>query len=126
MAKPTADTEVVVVGSGPNGLAAAIEMVRGGFRVSLLEAAATIGGGTRTLELTLPGYRHDVARLFTRFAPPPRFSALSRSPVTAWSGFTRRPPWRTLLMMAPQSCCNRKSPALWKPSTLPTGKPTNS
>jgi phytoene dehydrogenase-like protein len=60
MAKLAADTEVVVVGSGPNGLAAAIEMARSGFRVRLLEASETVGGGTRTLELTLPGYRHDV------------------------------------------------------------------
>jgi phytoene dehydrogenase-like protein len=60
MAMTATDREVVVVGSGPNGLAAAIEMARSGFRVSLLEAAETVGGGTRTLELTLPGYRHDV------------------------------------------------------------------
>jgi phytoene dehydrogenase-like protein len=60
MVKLAADTEVVVVGSGPNGLAAAIEMARSGFRVRVLEASETVGGGTRTLELTLPGYRHDV------------------------------------------------------------------
>ena len=54
------EKEVVVVGSGPNGLAAAIEMTRAGCRVTLMEAANTIGGGTRTEELTLPGYRHDV------------------------------------------------------------------
>ena len=54
------DTEVVVVGSGPNGMAAAVEMARSGFPVTVFEAAETLGGGTRTLELTLPGFRHDV------------------------------------------------------------------
>lgn len=52
--------EVIVVGSGPNGLAAAVEMARSGFAVTLLEARETVGGGTRTQELTLPGFRHDV------------------------------------------------------------------
>jgi phytoene dehydrogenase-like protein len=60
MVKQTADTEVIVVGAGPNGLAAAVEMARSGFPVRVLEASETVGGGTRTLELTLPGYRHDV------------------------------------------------------------------
>ena len=55
-----AEKEVVVVGSGPNGLAAAVEMARNGYPVSVYEAAETLGGGTRTLELTLPGFRHDV------------------------------------------------------------------
>ncbi|MFZ0918827.1 MAG: FAD-dependent oxidoreductase, partial [Candidatus Dormiibacterota bacterium] len=52
--------DAVVVGSGPNGLAAAVELALNGASVLVVEAAETIGGGTRTAELTLPGYRHDV------------------------------------------------------------------
>jgi phytoene dehydrogenase-like protein len=56
----TQDLDAIVVGAGPNGLAAAITLARAGRSVRVYEAAATIGGGTRTQELTLPGYRHDV------------------------------------------------------------------
>lgn len=52
--------DAVVVGSGPNGLAAAIELQRHGLSVLIIESKGTIGGGLRTQELTLPGFRHDV------------------------------------------------------------------
>src|ERR1051325_2642840 len=52
--------DAVVVGSGPNGLAAAIRMAQEGHSVLVVEASETIGGGTRSAELTLPGFVHDV------------------------------------------------------------------
>ncbi|MDX3063825.1 MULTISPECIES: phytoene desaturase family protein [Streptomyces] len=51
--------DAVVVGAGPNGLTAAAELARRGFAVEVFEARETVGGGARTEELTLPGFRHD-------------------------------------------------------------------
>lgn len=52
--------DAIIVGSGPNGLAAAARLALAGHRVLVREAAGAVGGGTRTEELTLPGFQHDV------------------------------------------------------------------
>jgi phytoene dehydrogenase-like protein len=52
--------DAVVVGSGPNGLAAAITLIKEGLSVKIIESEDTVGGGMRTLELTKPGFRHDI------------------------------------------------------------------
>ncbi|MDH3249549.1 MAG: FAD-dependent oxidoreductase, partial [Acidimicrobiia bacterium] len=58
------DFDAVVVGAGPNGLSAAATLARTGRKVLVIEGSDTIGGGTRTEELTLPGFLHDVCSAF--------------------------------------------------------------
>jgi phytoene dehydrogenase-like protein len=67
-------TDAVVVGSGPNGLAAALTLAAAGVQVTVLEAADAIGGGTRSSELTLPGLIHDECSGFHPLAVDTPFS----------------------------------------------------
>jgi phytoene dehydrogenase-like protein len=73
----TTDLDAIVVGSGPNGLAAAITRAREGLAVRVYEAADTPGGGTRSAELTHPGFVHDVcATVVATALVSPFFEAL--------------------------------------------------
>lgn len=71
----TAPVDAVVVGAGPNGLAAALTLVDAGRTVLVLEGHDSIGGGSRTAELTLPGFRHDVCSAFHPLAAVSPFFA---------------------------------------------------
>lgn len=72
------DYDAVVVGSGPNGLAAAIVLQHAGLSVLVLEAKETIGGGLRSAELTLPGFVHDIcSAIHPLAAGSPLFSKLA-------------------------------------------------
>jgi phytoene dehydrogenase-like protein len=65
--------DAIVIGSGPNGLAAAIALARAGRSVRVYEAADTIGGATRSAALTLPGYIHDICSTVHALVPASPF-----------------------------------------------------
>ena len=62
------DFDAVVAGGGPNGLAAALRLAEAGWSVCLLEANPDVGGSARTIECTLPGFRHDLGAGFLALA----------------------------------------------------------
>lgn len=78
--------DVVVVGSGPNGLSAAVTLARVGLGVTVLEAQPTVGGGARTLPLGLAdGVVHDVCSAVHPMAWASPFFARSTCPPMGWS-----------------------------------------
>ncbi|ROS37335.1 NAD(P)/FAD-dependent oxidoreductase [Curtobacterium sp. PhB78] len=70
--------DAVVVGAGPNGLAAAVTLARAGLSVEVVERNDTIGGGARTADLTLPGFLHDVCSAVHPMALQSEFFRLFR------------------------------------------------
>jgi phytoene dehydrogenase-like protein len=80
--------DAIIVGSGPNGLAAAVTMAAAGLRVQVIEGAQTAGGGCRTEELTLPGFWHDVCSAAHPLAVASpffrRFDLTARGVALAW------------------------------------------
>ena len=86
--------DAIVVGSGPNGLAAAITLAGAGRSVLVLEGAETTGGGCRSAELTLPGFVHDVCSAIHPWWPARPSSVPCRSPTSAsrWCSRPRRSP----------------------------------
>ncbi|HZT54052.1 MAG TPA: NAD(P)/FAD-dependent oxidoreductase, partial [Gaiellaceae bacterium] len=122
----------VVVGSGPNGLAAAIALARAGLDVVVHEAEERVGGGLRTEELTLPGFRHDVC---AAIHPLARVSPLFRRLDVEWVhspavlahplddgvqlAWRRRPPRYGRALVA--GCCAHSGQPIERPASRGVG-----
>ena len=115
--------EAVVVGSGPNGLGAAITLARAGLGVTVFEGAASAGGGTRTEALTLDGFRHDVLlAVHPSLLASPSSSRSTCPPVASTFCSRRSPsPTRSIRGARPGSgVVWRTRRAHWAPMVPPT------
>ena len=102
------DVDAVVVGSGPNGLAAAIVLARAGVSVRVLEAADTVGGGARSAELTLPGFVHDVCSAIHPLGVASPFFRTLPLAEHGSSGSSRRPRSRIRSTTGPRRCSSAR------------------
>ena len=116
----------LVIGAGPNGLAAAIRLAEAGVEVTVLEARSQPGGAVRSEELTLPGFLHDTFSSVYPAGARRRCSAACRLPTMGSSGCIRRFAWPIRSMTAPPwaSIATSSRPCTrWNSRAQATGAP---
>ena len=114
----------IVIGSGPNGLSAAIVLAQAGITVDVYEAEAIPGGACRTLELTLPGFLHDFgSAVHPMGAGSPFFQSRCRSKSTGSNGSIHPHRWPThfLTALLPHSSAASTNNPLHSAKTAPRG-----
>ena len=104
------DKDAIVIGAGPNGLAAAITLARAGLSVILLERDESVGGSTQSAELTLPGFIHDRCSTVHAMANVSPFFAKRRLR-GIWAGIctSRSARWLIRWMMGQRLCVSGRS-----------------